>query len=786
MGSNRIHFGRLRLAVLTAGLAVFVPKVAISADADACPGPGCSQAEAKWFAEEVWAKVGELECLKCHNPGGDAQDTRLVLSDLNRGSEAQRADLLRKNRDAFLKMAVARVDEPGGASLLLTKVVGGLDHGGKQVLKPDSTGLRILTEFVRRVSANPTATDVAAFDDPDAPPFFNGVSMLDVRRLLRRATLSLAGRLPTDEELQTVAVGGLPAVSGVLDNVLREDAFYDRLREGFNDIFLTLGIDGNADATVLSYEHFEKTRLWYQKYDLSHIADEKERRQAGYKLAREYREALLGEPMKLIEHIVRNDRPFTEIVTADYVMVSPYSARGYGVFDELKDKFTDPDDPFEYVPVRLKALKGRSQREDQESATGFYPHAGLLSTFQYLSRYPTTETNRNRLRARMYYQHFLGVDVLELAARVFDAAAVTEKFEIPTMQASECVVCHRTLDPVAGLFQDYWRFEANFAIYGKRKEGWFTDMFGAGLEGENLPAEERWRALQWLGERTAKDPRFAATMVSHAYYLLTGRRPLLPPKDVDDPLFGAKRRAYLEQQQRIQSIASHFAGTNFNFKTALKDWIVSDFYRADGLATAASTPERRAELDDIGIVRLLAPEQLERKLEAVFGQRWGRLTEQTAMLYGGIDSKEVTERATDPSGAMGAIQRTLANDVACRNVALDFSKPAERRILFPNIDPETLPGSSPEADARIRQTIVRLHERILGRFDEPESAEVDRTFALFAAVVADAHASGRFEQQEIWSCRQGLESEVPDPHYTVRAWRAVVTYLLRQHDFLYE
>ena len=41
-------------------------------------------------------------------------------------------------------------------------------------------------------------------------------------------------------------------------------------------------------------------------------------------------------------------------------------------------------------------------------------------------------------------------DVLELAARVSDAAAITAKFEIPTMQASECVVCHKTIDPVAG------------------------------------------------------------------------------------------------------------------------------------------------------------------------------------------------------------------------------------------------------------------------------------------------------------------------------------------------
>ena len=56
-------------------------------------------------------------------------------------------------------------------------------------------------------------------------------------------------------------------------------------------------------------------------------------------------------------------------------------------------------------------------------------------------------------------------------------------------------------------------------------------------------------------------------------------------------------------------------------------------------------------------------------MDAVFGERWGRLNDQLAMLYGGIDSKEVTERATDPSGAMGAIQRILANDVACKHIA---------------------------------------------------------------------------------------------------------------------
>jgi hypothetical protein len=749
-------------------------------DAPTAPVRACATPVDRYFADEVWAKVGAQKCLNCHKPGGDAEKSQFMLRDPERSTEAEKASALRHNRDSFLRMA--RLKE-GDEHRLLLKVTGGLDHGGDEVLPRDSTGYRILADFVRRLDA-PTPEPSPA--DASGPPFFEGVVMLDDARLLRRLTLSLAGRLPTAAELDALKATGLNGIPTILDGVMHEQAFYDRLREGFNDIFLTLGIDGNADATVLSYEHFEKTRLWYQHYDLSHIADERERTQAGYKLADDYRKALLGEPMKLLEHIVRNDRPFTEIVTADYIMVSPYTARGYGIFGELKSQFKNPEDPFEYVPVRLKALVGRNKSEDQESQTGFYPHAGLLSTFQYLARYPTTETNRNRLRARMFYQHFLGVDALELAARVSDAAAVTAKYEIPTMQAAECVVCHKTIDPIAGVFQDYWRFADSLAIYGKRKGGWFKDMFAAGFEGEDLPEAERWRALQWLGERTAKDPRFATTMVEHVYYLLTGRKVLLPPKDFDDPLYAAKRRAYQQQRCTIEQIAARFAATNFNLKTVFKEWAVSDFYRADGLATAAATAERRAELDDVGLMRMLSPEQLERKVAAVFGEKWGRLNGETAMLYGGIDSQEVTERATDPSGAMGAIQRSLANDVACKHTLRDFARPQNERKLFPGVEPDMLPGASAEGDAAIRAAIVHLHALVLGRNDAPDSAEVDRTFALFSGVVADAKEQKGLEKVEIYHCRHAVENAPQDPAYTIRAWRAVLTYLLRRPEFLYE
>jgi hypothetical protein len=270
------------------------------------------------------------------------------------------------------------------------------------------------------------------------------------------------------------------------------------------------------------------------------------------------------------------------------------------------------------------------------------------------------------------------------------------------------------------------------------------------------------------------------------YYILTGRKVLLPPKDIEDPLYPARLRAYSEQRRQTEAIAARFARSGFDLKSVFKDWVASDFYRADGLASAAKDPCRRAELDDVGLVRLLSPEQVERKVGAVFGEKWGKLTDQLAMLYGGIDSKEVTDRAADPSGAMGAIQRGLANDVACKHVGRDFARPAAKRRLFPGIEPNVVPGASAEGDESIRKAIAYLHEKVLGRHDDAASEEVGRTFELFAGIVKDAKGRKGLDSRENWFCRQGNPAPPDDPHYTIRAWRGVVTYLLRRPEFLYE
>jgi hypothetical protein len=311
-------------------------------------------------------------------------------------------------------------------------------------------------------------------------------------------------------------------------------------------------------------------------------------------------------------------------------------------------------------------------------------------------------------------------------------------------------------------------------------------MFKPGLEGEDLPDEHRWRALQWLGVRTAKDPRFATAMVEHVYYILMGRKVMLPPEDIDDPMFASKRRAFEIQRKEIQNAATRFVKEGFNLKAVFKALVATPFYRVDGLATAIESPGRRAELDDIGLVRLMTPEQLERKLKAVFGMKWGRLDDQFKILYGGIDSKSVTERMTDPSGAMGAIQRIMANDIACKNVALDFTTEPSKRRLFPDIEFSVLPDGGPDAEIKIRKAIVHLHQHLLGLEHPIDHPEVERTYGLFVGIVAAAKASKGIDKRESYFCRGVDNQRIDDPDYTVRAWRGVVTYLLRQHDFLYE
>ena len=153
-----------------------------------------------YFVDEVWGKVGELSCLKCHNASGEAEDSRFILREtlLLDGTDLQTAH--ESNFKAFAKMA--RMRKEGQLPRLLLKPIGKLDHEGEQVLKPDATGHAILKTFVQRMEGKSVPAATAEKYKPRS--FFEGVTMLDNRRLLRRLTLSLTGRLPTPKERQAI------------------------------------------------------------------------------------------------------------------------------------------------------------------------------------------------------------------------------------------------------------------------------------------------------------------------------------------------------------------------------------------------------------------------------------------------------------------------------------------------------------------------------------------------------------------------------------------------------
>ena len=180
-------------------------------------------------------------------------------------------------------------------------------------------------------------------------------------------------------------------------------------------------------------------------------------------------------PLELIAYVAESDLPYTEILTADYIMANPWAATAYGA----STRFDDPEDPHEFKPSRIVSYyrEGGGYEDEYDPVINAtlliapgplitdYPHAGILNTTAFLQRYPTTATNRNRARARWTYYHFLGLDVEKSASRTTDPEALADTNN-PTMHNPNCTVCHSVLDPVAGAFQNY----------GER--GFYRDQWG--------------------------------------------------------------------------------------------------------------------------------------------------------------------------------------------------------------------------------------------------------------------------------------------------------------------
>ena len=280
----------------------------------------------------------------------------------------------------------------------------------------------------------------ASNDDSSSEPqiaYAPNLAETELLQLLYKATNNLVGQLPTQEEISIVEAENYAGLAAVVDTLTSEEAFLSRVKEIYNDLFHTDLYVRRGVSSFRRYAEYhgvdEANMEWYRDYDDDEY----------YHSRSEVYRSMGQEPLALIAHVVRNERPFTEILTADYTVMNYYSARSFNMdslysFNTLTDPefATFPYDPQDYREVRLNI-----------------PHAGVLTTAAWLTRHPTTRTNRNRHRARKVFEYFLDVDILSISGTRPSTDDMAEAN--PTLNNPNCTACHNVMDPVASSFK-HW------------------------------------------------------------------------------------------------------------------------------------------------------------------------------------------------------------------------------------------------------------------------------------------------------------------------------------------
>ena len=690
------------------------------------------------FLNRISGPIVQAKCVNCHVEGGVSGHTRLIFQP---SSNPDHAAL----NLAVFKNFLATVED--GANRILNKIQG-VGHGGGVQVPAGSADFANMESFLGLLG-------YGGGSDPGLSPetLFDTVTMASPGKTLRRAALIFGGRIPTREEREAVDNGTEEELRAAIRDLMTGPAFHQFLIRASNDRLLT------------DRELYEVIRPGQVRFvDLANLNWTKvmEALEKGY--SSEHEDRAWGQwhgnvqfgfgraPLELIAHVVENDLPYTEILTGDYIMGNPMASEAYGA----STRFDDVEDPLEFRPSDIVSY----YRDDESKVTSNlkpgvnrvldpgnlwtdYPHAGILNTTVFLLPYPTTPTNRNRARSRWTYYHFLGLDIEKSAARTTDPDALADT-DNPTLKNPACTVCHRVMDPVAGAFQNYGEggdyrdtpggqdsLDGHYknpedGAYTPYRPGdtWYRDMREPGFNGWIAPDADN--SLQWLAEQIVADDRFAEGTVKFWWPAIMGVEVARPPEDRNDSDFEAMLLASNAQSAEVERLAAAFrtgiaGGAPYNLKDLLVKIALSPWFRAEALAD--DNPERAASLRIAGVERRLTPEELTWKTEAITGYGWGReithsgdlrngdfggyisqLTNSRLyrLLYGGIDSDGVTERADDMTALMAAVAQSHAVEVSCPIVRREFLLwPDEDRRLFGGIDRSVSPASEISGTAAI-------------------------------------------------------------------------------------
>lgn len=712
-------------------------------------------------------------CVACHASGQLAGGTALLF--VSGGTTVQNYNRLRN----YAKTRSA---------LLLSKSIGQPSHAGGSPF-----GSSASTEYKNLAALVPVMQGACPSTSPPPPPpsssgFWGGVSLASDATTLARAAILFASRNPTAAEYQAVASGGASALRSTIRAYMQGSAFDAFLDETGDTVFLPQGVFVQEIGDGLANEDFPSLANFFNSLRSGTGVDATLRTQ--------FITSIKREGVELLKYIVKNDKPWTDMVQGNYTVMNGMIASRLAA--SVDGTFTNPNDPNEWRTGKWKS----------ERLGGVREHAGVLSTHAWLNRFPTTDTNRNRHRALMVARQFLGFDINALAARPIDDSG--KAFRVPTLENPTCTACHDTMDPIAGGFQN-WDTRGRFlpiqnfgntalpysymsSTYPKRADGqpyyvkgdnWFRDSVAPGFNGVVMPNGFTGNdtALQWLGQKIAADKRFPMGAVHFWYRALFGREPLATPLNPASPQYAGLLAAYNAQNAEFSEIATRFANNQghgaFNVRDLLTDLVLSKWFRAE--SATGLTADRAIQLGDLNSSNLLIPEQLQRKLRALIGMGYSGFInphQGRGLIYGNFDGDANAVRTKAYTILQTSVVDNIAASISCPAVQTDFGKAIASRLLFPSVSMNDTPQTTAGQQA-IVQNIRYLHKWLLKEDLPANHPEIQRTYGLFMAVWNDrATAPSRST-----TCSYTATN---DPNYTGRTWSAVLAYLIGDPKFIFE
>ena len=217
---------------------------------------------------------------------------------------------------------------------MLNKIQG-VGHGGGVQVAADSPDFARMELFMALLGQD------VSFGEITPRTLFDTVTMAPWRKTLRRAALVFAGRAPTAKEYAAVG-SGRETLRTAIRGLMTGPEFHEFLIRASNDRLLTdRGGDIGRGMAEFLKENYRRAKKAHE--------DGTVRAQRGYwNWSNQVRHGVTRAPLELIAHVVENDLPYTEILTADYIMANPHAAGAYGA----STRFDEPNDMHEFRPSR--------------------------------------------------------------------------------------------------------------------------------------------------------------------------------------------------------------------------------------------------------------------------------------------------------------------------------------------------------------------------------------------------------------------------------------------------